>query len=154
MIIANYKELVVPEKYKNPNWEKALAWLKSDSWKSLPLGKTEIDGSNVFVKHTTNVGKLENEKKYERHRFYADIQMVIKGTELQLLYHQNGLKEAVPYLEENDIEFFEKEPSIDSRFHLSFPLAAVYFPWEVHKTTLSVDGSPVELEKILVKVLM
>jgi YhcH/YjgK/YiaL family protein len=153
MIIANYKELVIPEKNKSPNWEKALAWLKTDSWKDVPMGKTEIDGSNVFVKHSSYVGKSENEWKYERHRFYADIQMPIKGTELQLVCHRDGLKVDIPYSEENDIEFFEREPGIDSRFILSFPMVAVYFPWEVHMTTLSVDGSPIEIEKVLIKVL-
>jgi YhcH/YjgK/YiaL family protein len=118
------------------------------------MGKTEIDGSNVFVKHSSYAGKPESEWKYERHRFYADIQMPIKGTELQLLCHRDGLKITVPYSEENDIEYFERDPDIDSRFILSFPMVAVYFPWEVHMTTLSVDGSPREIEKILIKVLM
>jgi YhcH/YjgK/YiaL family protein len=153
MIIANYNELIIPERIKSPNWEKALAWLKSDSWKDLPMGNTEIDGTNVFAKHTSYVTKPENEKKYERHRFYADVQMLIKGTEIQMLHHRDGLKAAVSYSEENDVEFFERDPDVDSRCILSFPLVAVYFPWEVHKTTISVNGS-MEIERILIKVLM
>ena len=158
MIIANYHELVIPEKIISPNWKKALAWLKKDLWKDVTLGKTSIDGSNVFVKRSSYLGSPESERKFEMHRFYADIQMPIMGAELQVFClkegFKNGLKIAVPYSEERDIEFLEGEPDIDSRVILRFPMVAVFFPWDIHKTCVSVDGSTTEIDKLIVKVLM
>ena len=152
MICANYKELIIPEKLKSPNWEKALAWLKADSWKDIPEGKTEIDGSRIYVLRSTRTGKLPAECQYENHRLYADVQMPIKGSELQLVCLQEGLKIAVPYSAEKDVELFEGEPAAVHSIVLSFPLAAVYFPWDVHKPNISVDGRPAEVEKIVLKV--
>ena len=154
MIITNYKELTIPGKIKNSNWEKALSWLKADSWKDVPMGRTEIDGARVFVIRSSYVSKLESGGQYESHRLYADIQMPIKGTELQLacLEDKHKMKISVPYSEEKDIEFFEGEPETDNRLILSFPMVVVYFPWDIHKSNISVGNSPTENERILVKV--
>jgi len=158
MIVANYNELIIPEKINSLNWEKALAWLKKDLWQDVPIGTTIIDGSNVFVKRSSYLGSPESERKYEMHQFYADIQMPIMGAELQIFClkenFKDGLKIAVPYSKERDIEFFEGEPDIDNRVILRFPMAAVFFPWDIHKTRVSVDGSPTEIDKVIVKVLM
>ena len=152
MICANYKDLILPENLRNPNWEKALAWLKADSWKDLPIGRTEIDGTNFYVLRSANMSKPLNEGRYESHRRYADIQMVIKGTELQLVCLRDGMKVSVPYSEEKDIDFLEGEPSAVNRIILNFPLAAVYFPWDVHMPGIAVDGKSGEVEKIVLKV--
>ena len=59
----------------------AAEFLPTHNLDELPLGKTEIDGDNVFV----NVMEIEtvqsSEKDYEAHRIYADIHVVISGTE-------------------------------------------------------------------------
>jgi beta-galactosidase beta subunit len=49
MICTPYKELIIPEKLSGPNWEKAIAWLRADSWKDLPLGKTELYGMKLYA---------------------------------------------------------------------------------------------------------
>jgi len=152
MICANYKELIIPDKLKSPNWEKALAWLKADSWKNVSEGKTEIDGNNIYVLRSTRTGKLPNECQYESHRLYADIQMPIKNTELHLVCLRDGLKIAVPYSEEKDVDFLEGEPAAVHSIILRFPMAAIYFPWDVHKPNISADGKLGEIEKIVVKV--
>jgi len=152
MICANYKDLTIPENLKSPNWEKALAWLKADSWKDIPEGKTEIDGANVYVLRSTRMGKKPSESQYECHRIYADIQMSIKGAELQLVCPRDGLKTAVPYSEEKDIEFLEGAPEKVHSVILNFPLAVVYFPWDMHMPNLSASDKPGEVDKIVLKV--
>ena len=152
MICANYKDLIIPENLKSPVWEKALAWLKADSWKDVPVGRTEIDGTNIYVLRSSRMGKQASECQYESHRLYADIQMPIKGTELQLVCLRDGLKVTVPYSEEKDVDFLEGDPAVVHSIILSFPLAAVYFPGDVHKPNLSVDNKSGEVEKIVLKV--
>ena len=152
MICANYKDLIIPEKLRSPNWEKALAWLKADSWKDMPQGKTEIDGTNVFATRSVYTSKLRSECRYESHRRYADIQMIIKGSEIQLACLRDGLNVSVPYSEEKDVDFLEGEPKTYHSIILNFPLVVVYFPWDIHMPNISLDDKPSEMERIIFKV--
>ena len=152
MICGNYKELIIPKKLSSPNWEKALAWLKSDAWKDLPEGKTEIDGKNFYVLHTKRMTKMRGECQYETHKLYADIQMVIKGSETFYVSSREDLKEATPYSEEKDIDFLAGEPEKGHDIILSFPLAVAVFPWDAHMPSVAVNGTPAEEEKIVLKI--
>jgi YhcH/YjgK/YiaL family protein len=154
MICANYKELIIPEKLKSPNWEKALEWLKGDSWKDLPPGKTEIDGPRIYALRQSYTSKLRKDCRYEGHRLYADVQMVIKGSDLVLVCLRDDLKIAEPYSAERDIDFLEGEPDKD-KIHevvLGFPMAAVLFPWDIHMPCVAPDDKPGEIEKVVLKV--
>ena len=136
----------------SPNWEKALAWLKRESWKDLPLGKTEIDGANVYVLHSLSNSKRLDECRYESHRLYADIQMPIKGSEIIQVCLRESLKITEPYSEEKDVDFLEGEPEPLHSIFLSFPLALVLFPWDVHMPLIALNDKPGEVEKIVLKV--
>ena len=152
MICANYKDLIIPKNLMSPNWEKALAWLKADSWKDMPQGKTEIDGTNVFATRSSYTSKLRSECRYESHRRYADIQMIIKGSEIQLACLSDGLNITDPYSEEKDIEFFGGEPKTYNSIILNFPMVAVYFPWDLHMPNIALDDKPSEMERVIFKV--
>ena len=152
MISALYNQIVIPGEMMNRNWETALAWLKSDSWKNVPIGRTEIDGSGVYVLRSSYLSKKQSECLYESHRLYADIQMTIKGTELLLACRRDGLIIAEPYSAEKDIDFLRGEPAPIHRVILGFPLAAVLFPWDVHMPALIANGNPEQVEKLVVKI--
>ena len=152
MICAPYKELILPEKQRSPNWEKALAWLKGDSWKDMPIGKTEIDDGRLYVLRSSFTGKMRNECLYESHRLYADVHLVIKGSEALLVCQRDGLKIVEPYSGENDAELLEGAPEHIHRIILGFPMAVVLFPWDVHMPSVAPDDRPGEVEKIVLKV--
>ena len=154
MICAPYNELIIPENLRNRNWEKALAWLKGDCWKSIPEGLTEIDGMKVYATRSTRIAKPFCECRYESHRIYADIQMAIKGSALMLVCMRDGLKITEPYSSEKDIDFLGGEPDPVHRIALVFPLAAVLFPWDVHMPDIAQDDNPCEIEKLVIKVAM
>lgn len=59
----------------------AAEFLKTHNLDELPLGKTEIDGDNVFINVMEFEPALPSEKDYEAHKVYADIHVVISGTE-------------------------------------------------------------------------
>jgi YhcH/YjgK/YiaL family protein len=82
MISANYQDLVIPQKLMNKNWKKALDWLKKEYWKALPVGKTEIDGSLVYATVSVYNTMKPEEARYESHRNYADIHILIEGLEI------------------------------------------------------------------------
>jgi YhcH/YjgK/YiaL family protein len=152
MICAPYKELVIPEKSMNPNWEKALSWLRGDSWKDIPIGKTEIDGSGLYALRSSYTSKIRSDSQYESHRAYADIHMVIKGSELVLVCQRDGLKTVEPYSTEKDSDLLEGEPEYIHRIVLGFPAALVLFPCDVHRPSVAPDDKPGEVEKIVLKV--
>jgi len=152
MICAAYKDIIIPKKQMNQNWEKALAWLKADSWKDLPVGRTEIDGAKVYVLRQLTASKPLSECRYESHRVYADIQMDVKGSEIIRVCLRDSLKITEAYSAEKDIDFLEGEADPLHQIVLAFPLAAVLFPWDVHKPLIAVNEKPAEIEKIVVKV--
>jgi YhcH/YjgK/YiaL family protein len=154
MICANYKDLIIPEKIRSTNWDKALEWLKGDSWKNIPVGKTEIDGSRVYALRSSYMSKIRKECRWESHRLYADIQMVVKGSELVLVCLRDGLEISEPYSAEKDIDFLEGEPEPSHTLVLGFPAAAVLFPWDVHMPSVAPENRPGEVEKIILKVAM
>jgi YhcH/YjgK/YiaL family protein len=161
MVCASYQELIVPEKFMNPNWEKALAWLKGESWKGLPEGRFEIDGSKVYAVRSSYKTKLAEEAQYESHRIYGDIQMLIQGAEMILVCNRQALKVIVPYSDEKDIDFLgasaeasplDGNPSPVHQVILQGPVAAILFPEDAHKPSLAVLGQPSEVGKLLIKV--
>jgi len=152
MICAPYKELIIPANLMSPNWEKALAWLRGDSWKNIPLGRTEIDGTKVFVSRTSGRSKPLAECRYESHRNYADIQFAIKGSEIIQVCAREGLKVTEPYSAEKDIEFLEGKPEHVDSAVLAFPQAVVLFPWDIHMPSVAPNDIPGDVEKMVIKV--
>jgi YhcH/YjgK/YiaL family protein len=152
MICALYKDLIIPEKDMNANWEKALVWLKGESWKNLPDGKVEIDGTKAYATFSSYTTKLPSEGRYESHRLYADIQIILKGNELVLVCDRKALTVTVPYSPEKDIDFLDGNSAPVHHVLLSNPAAVVFFPEDAHKPNLAVAGKPAEVWKLVVKV--
>ena len=153
MICAPYKELIIPDSLKSPNWDTALAWLKGDHFKNIPFGeKVEIDGNKVYVRRSSGLTKMRNECRYESHRLYADIQMLIKGSELFLVCPRDGMKISEHYSEEKDVDFLEGEPVLVHSIILTPPLAVAVFPWDLHMPGIALYDKPSDFDKIVMKI--
>jgi len=152
MICAPYKELIIPEKQRSPNWDKAIAWLRGDSWKDLPPGKTEIDGKRLYAIRSSYMSKKKSECCYESHRIYIDVHMVLKGSEAVLVCQRDVLKITEPYSQDKDCDLLEGEPDNIHRIILSFPMVLVLFPWDIHMTSIAPDDMPGEVDKLVLKV--
>ncbi len=61
---------------------KAFDWLKKNDLTKLPIGKTVIDGDNVYVNISEYEPKPVTEAVGEAHRQYIDIQILLSGEEL------------------------------------------------------------------------
>ena len=64
----------------SPYFAAAFRFLQETDLAALPLGKTEIDGDNVFATVYEKVYEAR-EFAYEAHARYADIQVVLSGAE-------------------------------------------------------------------------
>ncbi len=59
----------------HPNLDTAIAYLQSHDVFALPIGRTEVDGDQVFI--NVMEGPLQQNHTWERHQLYADIQVML-----------------------------------------------------------------------------
>ncbi len=94
--------------------------------------------------------KAVNEKGYEAHRKFIDIQYLLKGTEKNCYLPIEKLKETKPYKDEIDAAFYKAEtPS--QELMLGDGYFAIYWPQDGHMPCLSVVGDE-KVKKVVVKV--
>ena len=65
----------------NPHLDKAIEFMLTQDLDALPMGRTEIDGSNVFCNKMEAQTMPAEEKLFEMHRVYMDIQIDLQGSE-------------------------------------------------------------------------
>ncbi len=130
--------------------EKGFAFLKNTDLKNLPDGKYEIDGNEIFANVQTLKTKPKEEKKWEVHRKYIDIQYVIKGREKMGYGILEDFKTIIsPYDNEKDLEFLDgKKYNYINVYEGDF---VVFYPNDVHAPMLSVENSE-EIKKVIVKI--
>ena len=65
----------------NPNLDTAIDFMLSHDLNALPFGRTEIDGSNVFLNKMEAEAMPADRKLFEVHQVYMDIQIDLQGSE-------------------------------------------------------------------------
>lgn len=140
-----YKGLGIEDRYA-----KAVGFLTANDLKTLPRGKYEIDGDNVFA-NVIELTTVEWEaSKFEAHENYTDIQYIVEGTEVMTYAPVSRLTISVPYNPEKDVMFYD-----DSNPGLRIPVHAgefvIFNPWDGHKPK-ACDGTPGPVKKVVVKI--
>lgn len=84
------------------NLDTAIQFISTHDLNELPLGKTTIDGDLVYINVMETKAQPIEERKYEVHKNYMDIQIDLIGTERVDTgdYHQVTLED---YHQENDV---------------------------------------------------
>lgn len=128
----------------------SLAYLKQMS-PDTPVGVYEISPRARAIV-SEYITKPVNEKGFEAHREYIDIQYLLAGEEQIACQPLEYLKETVPYNAEKDIIFFEDGGAIPAQ---NLPIGngffAILFPQDGHMPCLSLTA-PVAVKKVVVKV--
>ena len=65
----------------NPNLDTAIDFITTHDLNELPLGKTVVDGTNVYINVMDAKASPVEERAYEIHKNYMDIQMDLVGVE-------------------------------------------------------------------------
>ena len=65
----------------NPNLDTAIDFITTHDLNELPLGKTVIDGTNVYINVMDAKASPVEERAYEIHKNYMDIQIDLVGVE-------------------------------------------------------------------------
>ena len=96
--------------------------------------------------------RLVNEKGYEAHRLYADIQFLLSGKEVVRCKPLEQVTETIPYNPDKDAARYADCPGADMVIGDGYFL--VVFPDDAHEPCLALDGKPVPVKKIVMKVPM
>lgn len=150
MIVARIQDLV---RYNglNKNLDKAFAWLQASGWEKLPVGRQEIDGEKVYALVQEYNSKMAADCRFETHRVYTDIQLLVSGQEIVEARPAKGLEVAEAY--RPDIEYYSTPSGMAAHsILLEAGLAAVFFPEDAHRPCMAIGGKPEAIRKIVIKV--
>ncbi|MEI6752637.1 MAG: YhcH/YjgK/YiaL family protein [Paludibacter sp.] len=133
----------------HPRFKKAFEFLLKTDLETFPLGKTEIDGLDLFVNVQEIVGKSAEEAIMETHKKYIDIQVPITAPETMGWIAVNNLKETTQeYNPEKDVAFFADKAT--SFVNVQPRQFAIFFPEDAHQPGIA-QGKH---KKVIVKVLV
>jgi len=132
----------------HPRFKQAFDFLTTTDLVALPVGKIELDGTNLIVNIVEITGKTVEEAKMETHNMYIDIQVPVTAKETMGWIAGDKLCNALePYNEAKDITFFaDKASNLLEVLPLEF---AIFFPEDGHQPGIA-EGSH---KKIIVKIL-
>ena len=129
------------------NLPRALKYLAETDLTTLPIGRINIHGDELYALIQEYTTKPAEQGKWEAHRKYIDIQYLMSGTERMgfsnLLAMQVG-----DYVPERDFLPMNGSGSFVDVFPGSF---VIFFPEDGHMPCLCVD-TPAPIRKVVLKV--
>jgi biofilm protein TabA len=117
----------------NPHFVTAIDYILSTNLASLETGRHDIDGDNVFAIVNEYITKPSEECDPESHLDYADIQIMITGTEKFGYIPLDGAAPTTPYDEERDVAFYSLPPEDISYIRLTPGQFIIFFPSDIHQ---------------------
>lgn len=133
------------------NYEKAIDFVLKTDLDSLEVGKYEIDGLNVYAM-VSSYDTIEWEAgKWEAHKNYSDIQLVISGEEVFGFEPTANLNARTEYDPVKDIIFFENDVE-GMNLVTKAGYFAIFQPQDGHKPKV-MNKVPSTVKKLVVKIL-
>jgi biofilm protein TabA len=117
---------------------------------SKPDGRYEIEAERIYALVSSYDTCPAVERRFEAHKKYADVQIVLEGEEKIEVSLLRGLKPLEEYIEARDITFLES-PLDYSSLVMRPGYFAVLYPPEVHRPNCDLHGKQ-HVRKIVVKV--
>lgn len=113
-------------------------------------GRYELQGDRLYANVIEYEPSAGADPKFEAHREYIDVQVMISGTEVQGYAPVDSLEACTEYDADDDFQLYSFDPSL-SRITLREGMFAVYFPEDGHipKLACPAEGS---CRRIVVKV--
>lgn len=136
--------------YLTPKFEQVFAFLNSQDLAALPLGRIELDGKDIFI----NVQSYDTtpDSKYESHKNYFDLQLVVEGEERFAYAPIDRLTLATEYNPVKDVMFYQWPEEPQAELVLRAGDFALVAPEDAHAPHLMTNGTPGPVKKIVVKV--
>ncbi len=118
------------------NLDIAIDYIEKNDLSLLPLGRTDIDGDNVYVSVMDVKTRPTQDADFETHSKYMDLQTDITGTELCEVALGELVQEA-EYDSEKDIAFFKAD--LSCALILNPDRFVVFMAEEPHKPTIRTE---------------
>ena len=129
-------------------WDEVFAFLKNHDLDTMSVGKYVIDGDNVYATITQNPTKDMDSAKWESHRNYIDLHMVIKGEEKIGVADITKLTVTMPYDASKDVANYSGE----GKFYTALPYTFfLFFPSDAHRPNITTGGNKPD-KKIVIKI--
>lgn len=119
----------------------------------VPDGEHEILGRELFVRVAEYNTGSPQEKQFEAHLVYADLQYVVSGMEVMEISLETRPQAVTSYEKAADIQFF-KDPAEISPVLVPAGHFTVFFPGELHKPGCYSSGIPGRVKKLVFKIRM
>jgi len=133
----------------NENFKIAYDFLKKNNLKELKDGRYDINGK-IYANVQSLKTKNKEEKKWEVHRKYIDIQYVISGEECMGYGILSDFDEVLEkYDEQKDVEFLNGENY--NFINVKEGDFVIFYPNDVHAPMLSVNEN-MDIKKVIVKI--
>ncbi len=135
----------------HPRFKEAFDFIKKAVVENLAAGKYEIDGKELWASVQEYTSKLTTEAKAEAHKNYIDIQFIVSGVEV---IEGFDIDKATPKSEYNDVKdvMFYEDDANATKGILSADEYGIFFPHDVHKPGMCLNGKQDIVKKIVVKV--
>ncbi len=130
--------------------KKAFEYLHTTDVATLPVGKYEIDGTNLFAMVQEYDTKPMSDCAMEAHKKYIDVQYMVNGAEQvghALLNDQVASKQA--YSDETDFMLFPDAPSFITIMDAGTFM--IFYPGDLHMPCIQMD-TPARVKKVVMKV--
>jgi YhcH/YjgK/YiaL family protein len=128
----------------------AFDYLAATSLATLPAGRQTIQGDELFALVNDYLTQPQEKCRFEAHRRYIDIQLMVRGIERIGVADLSAMKDDEPYVAERDVAFFHGEGDMITLREGTF---AIFFPHDAHQPGITL-AEPVQCRKVVVKVLM
>src|SRR5450755_2236827 len=135
----------------SPNFAAAIDYALATDLTGAEPGRYEIDGFNTFAIVNEYLTKPSDECDPETHREYADIQIMIAGTEKFGYAPLAGQEPSIPFGPDNDVAFYDLPLSELSYITLSPGQFILLFPSDIHQPEVY-HGQPAPVKKLVIKV--
>lgn len=130
-------------------WDRVFDYMRNTNLESLETGKYALSGDSLFVIVDEYITQDVEERNYEAHRKYIDLQYIIRGKELIGVAGLDEVSLIEPYDAEKDIAFYEKS---EGKYRLADnSVFFIFFPDNVHQPCVKLDQSQ-PVKKIVFKI--
>lgn len=131
----------------NSRFKRAFDFLQNPEFLSLPAGKYELEGKQLYVGIDEYTTKAEGNGKWESHRRYIDIQLVLQGSERIYIAPLEQMQQG----QYDPAKDFLPLSGQGECLTLKPGQFMVLFPQDAHRPSMA-DGTPARVKKAVVKV--
>ena len=131
-------------------WNQVFDFMRNTNLETIQTGKYALAGDSLFAIVDEYVTQDVEERKYEAHKKFIDLQYLIKGKELIGVAGLDEVSLIEPYDGEKDIAFYKKP---DGNFRLADKnVFFIFFPNDAHQPCVKLDQAQ-PVKKIVFKII-